>query len=665
MSVRPAQAAGASTATWRLPLFALIAACAVASSSAACAHPRLAASPERPQAHAPLRVLYDLAVMALGTSPDEQTLERGATLPIADYVDSLLADPRFGRDVAPEVILNKRAVDLSEEAPWEVLRTTAPAATPPVLYLRAPCDAKLAESVHPWWDERGTVLVCPEAHQPTHLRDPKTGWYCGGDNLDVRRSSFCGCGPNLMNCARDEAQNAEMRRAFRDEVTRTIGWIVSADQPLAGVFTTNATVRTSYSELFYRRWRVVSGAASSVGDLSAWPAEGKLAPRDETVPGEHAGILTTPHLLLYGDTPRARMRNLYFDMWCAAPGSVNVTADQVLGLGVTDLRDGAGWQKLAAMPVCTECHARLDYGMQFFAGFPSSFVGVVFDPARVANGDGLLYGRDIRDPRGHAPSTPLGFARLAVAQDEWGRCMARDVADHVFGGGAGPEELQGVLQALRTKGTLRAMMREALLAYARRGAAAKGPVEAEGEVSPALPDGRIAPGPELASLLARECNGCHGSGPHDFLAGPTIARDDARAMLVAVAFKSMPKSRVMAPVARRRMVRALVATLLPDPRVRSLALAYFEDAAFTLPVHRGSALLRAIADRTGSREDEVASWALSDEGRHDTTGFTSSFAISFARAALVLCKAAGHTGAELDDCMMDAAGGDRAVKAGR
>ncbi len=209
------------------------------------------------------------------------------------------------------------------------------------------------------------------------------------------------------------------------------------------------------------------------------------------------------------------------------------------------------------------------------------------------------------------------------------------------------------------------MMREALLAYARRGAAATGPVEAEGEVSPALPDGGIEPGPELASLLAGECAGCHSSGLHGFLAQPTIAQDEARAMLVAVAFKSMPRSGVMAPIARRRMVRDLAATLLPDPRARSLALTYFEGAAFTLPVHRGSALLRAIAERTGSREDEVASWALSDEGRHDTTGFTPSFAISFARAALVLCKAAGHTGAELDDCMMDAAGGDRAVKAGR
>jgi hypothetical protein len=449
-----------------------------------------------------------------------------------------------------------------------------------------------------------------------------------------------------------------MRRAFRDEVTATIAWIVDGDRPLSNVFTTNATFRTAYSELFYRRSLVVEGRASSVGDLGAWPAEGRLAPREESVLGEHAGVLTTPHVLLFGDTPRARMRNAYADMWCEVPRSVGATAEQVLGLGVTDLRDGAGWQQLAAMPVCGDCHARLDYGMQFFAGFPSSFVGVVFDPSRVPAGEGPLFGRDVHDLRGRAPLTPLGFAHLAVQQDEWTRCMARDVTEHVFGGTAGPAEQRAVEDALRARGTLRAMMRAALVAYARRASSA---AHAEGRDAR---DGGGHARQELARELDLRCRGCHAHGERSFLASGALTPDSLRAMLVAVAFGSMPKGGDLDPDERRRLVRGLAEALYADPRTRAEALAYFDGAASTMPVHRGSALLRRVADRAGARDPAVMGWTFSDEARHDTTAYTPSFAVSLSYAALRMCKAAGHAGADLDECMERAAGGDVAVRSG-
>jgi hypothetical protein len=97
------------------------------------------------------------------------------------------------------------------------------------------------------------------------------------------------------------------------------------------------------------------------------------------------------------------MRNAFSDLWCLSPSSVDVTAEQVLGLGVTDLRAGDGWKRLAVMPVCTDCHARLDHGMQFFTGYPSSFVGVMYEGRAAPAGAGALgslYGHGASDLRG-------------------------------------------------------------------------------------------------------------------------------------------------------------------------------------------------------------------------------------------------------------------------
>jgi hypothetical protein len=254
--------------------------------------------------------------------------------------------------------------------------------------------------------------------------------------------------------------------------------------------------------------------------------------------------------------------------------------------------------------------------------------------------------------------------------------MARDVTDHVFGAAVRPEEERAVEGALRAKGTLRAMMREALMAYARRAA----PLEraAPRDASRTLADGRVVPGPRLSRLLREQCVGCHASGGEGPLFTEALSPDVGRAMLVAVAFGAMPKGRAMDPDDRRRMIRDLVDALFSDPRTRAEALAYFDGATFTLPVHRATALLRRVADRadvlvarrhspdggSGARDEDTMALAFSDEARHDTTRFTPAFALSFAYAALRLCKAAGHEEDALDDCLERAAGGDAAMRGG-
>lgn len=603
----------------------------------------------------PVKLLEELALLAVGVPPPEEELAsledkiaRGETS-IEAYVASLVNDPRFSRDVAPEIVLNKKATDPSEEVPWETLKSSAPPGKPLVYYLRKPCDARAAIAVRPWWGAPD-VLVCPDAYQPDRLREPKTGWYCGGDNLDAERSTFCGCGPSLMNCVRDEEQNAELRRALRLEVTRTVGGVVADDRPIAEAFTTNATHRTAYSELFYQRWRVVRGEIAALPDVSSWK-ERKDA-RHESQPGEHAGILTTPHMLLFGDTPRARMRNFYDVLWCEPPASQKVSTSQILALGVTDLRDGAGWKQLAAMPVCESCHARLDYGMQFFAGFPSSFVGLVFQGH--ASGRGPLYARDIDDPRGEAELTPRAFADLATKQPEFLRCMARDVAEHVFGDAASSEDLRAIELGLAKHATLKAAAVEALLRYARRAPRAAHvdvawPVAGEGDVDDA---GRVTPSAPLRALLQKHCGACHAEGARAFVRDATFDRARLVGMLEAVAFRAMPKGGMRA-VDRQRVVHALVAAIWKDPRMQREALRAY--GARALPTAREAASLRMIELRAGGRDGEASSWSLYDADRQDTARLTTSVALSIGVAALADCKAAGKSGAALDECLARAA----------
>jgi hypothetical protein len=112
------------------------------------------------------------------------------------------------------------------------------------------------------------------------------------------------------------------------------------------------------------------------------------------------------------------------------------------------------------------------------------------------------------------------------------------------------------------------------------------------------------------------------------------------------------------------MIRELVDAAFREPRTRAEALAYFESAA-SLPVHRGTALLRRIADEAGARDEDAMRWSFSDAARHDTTRYEPSFAITFAYAALRMCRAAGHDGDALDECLERVAGGDVAFRGGR
>jgi mono/diheme cytochrome c family protein len=240
-----------------------------------------------------------------------------------------------------------------------------------------------------------------------------------------------------------------------------------------------------------------------------------------------------------------------------------------------------------------------------------------------------------------------------VKQREFARCMVRDVTDHVFNGNASTDDRRALLAVFERQGTLRTVMREALLRFARGGGNASAPA--------AIPA-------TLQAQVEAHCGACHGggTGPASFPADGSFSRELLQKMLRQVAFGDMPKPPAEMDAAERRaLTRALIAALWADEASREAAHRYFDGAARGLPAHRGSAILGLVESRAGAHDEEASSWTFSDADRHDAVEMRPSFVITFALAALRTCQAAGHRGRALDACVERALDVEAAVKTPR
>jgi hypothetical protein len=629
-----------------------------------CGHPEVGARPPAPETalrdgtRQPLRAstLEHLAVLATGTLPAVPLLE---TVPsgtavddpaVAEYVDALLADPRFARAIAPAVLLP--FWDLADEA---FIKTYTLKAEPgprgdPVYHLRKPCAPAQAVRVRPWWDFAREVLVCPDSYQPTHdAYDASSGLRCGGYALEPSDSDFCGCGPNLVHCVRSEAHRREMLESLKAEVFGTIADNAANGAHLEDVFTANATVRDANAEFVYRSWQIDAGTKARLDDLASWPTPNEPTPRPEAVPEQHAGILTTPHLVLMADTPRARLRNYFNILWCQGTASKGVDAGTILSLGVTNLRNGEGWRELAAKPVCTNCHARLDYGMQFFDGYPNIYYRESYLPpshASIMPGRGTLYGADIHDARGEEELSPAGFARLAVAQPEFAACMVERVVGHVFGEEATPAVKDAMLRQFGADHSLRGLMRVALLAYAQ-GDDGPGAPDTFAEARPVLPSegASLAVSGPLRADIARNCAGCHaGESGSPNLGGDALPPPLVAKMLEEVASGEMPKTFLgMDPGARRGLALDLIGTLWSDePRRRDAARTYTDESR-PFAAHDGAAAAEIIRVRSGAARTMGAvpfpGDPASEHRAMRDARLSGSFVVAAAAQALADCKA--------------------------
>ena len=591
--------------------------------------------PRRPvAAPAPVdpELVRTLAVLATSRAPSPAEIEqvRGridrGELTIPAYIDSLLASDAFVSDVAPLVILRQLMSQGALGAPegWALSHTDGP---DPIYYLEEPCKPEQAVPVTPWWNliegKNDPVKICPDAYKPEQWTvnvvkgEPETScWSEAGQS----EPHGCGCGPNLLRCFTSQAHRDEFSDSLRDELRLTIAHEIAGERPLEEIFTSNATFRDRNAEYQMRLYTAEAARRplpeASLRELASWPREGKWAPREDLAPGENAGILTSPELIHYQLDRRQRMTAIYDVLWCDEPSSIGATPQSVLSIAGPDLQlKSAGWRDLAARPICTGCHARLDYGMQFFWGFTNGNIQAFFVPQLQQTGDGPLYGRDIADPRGEAELDPRGFAKLAVAQPEFRHCMARDFAEYVLGDQVTPAQVATVEDAFRPGATSgRELMRVALRVLVDswpgprvEPLAAPAAVPAPPGRSGAASD-RLAITGELHALLDTHCLDCHDHEPgRPDLGTPELDRRTVAAMLEDVSSGNMPKDHPLGGRDRRRFLEAFIAAAWTGTDAEA-ARGYFVDRATALASYRPEvafALIHHIANAAGK-----SSWRM-------------------------------------------------------
>jgi mono/diheme cytochrome c family protein len=575
-----------------------------------------------------------LAVLAAGRSVTDAELASAPT--VSAYVDGLLSSPEFKTLIPAQVLLSGGVARPVKDDEFAWLRSKQVAGGKVLYWLNEPCRIGEAEAVHPWWAPESEVLVCRDSYNPDVT---KVGtFYCGSpgayrDDAKLPPDQRCGCGPNLIYCASSKKHAAELSASATAEVQGTLAYVVDHDLPVDQLFLGNETFRDRNMEVFYRRWQYSSGRPLDLSGLAEWPEHGRWAPRPELPNGKHAGILTTPWALAAETGARARQKIWYELLWCEEPRSAHVPTSTVLGLGTADVRAGDGWEKLAAMPVCTDCHARLDYGMQFFSGFMFNYA---YDGRNQRQGVGKLFGTDLHDERGEAPLTELGFATLATQQKEYSSCIANRVGRYVLGDGLLPGDVKMLEEKFLADRRFKSLMRTAMLLLAERSQAKAMDVKQEESTTKA----------HLRDLVTQHCVDCHGQGDHEpVLDREDLSRETLLRMLDEVSFGRMPKKGGLGSVDRDELVRTLVASAWTGEKERRDALLYYSRMGGLRGVPRvpNSILLSAIQTRAGAPVDESLATKLEtpeSSVRPDVLRYDAETATLVAVEALKTCRKA-------------------------
>lgn len=559
------------------------------------------------------------------------------------YIARLVDDDRFAHDVAPRMIAGP-IVEYAGGLEYPTVLSVDDSSGTPIYFigLRGKCKPEQAVDVHPWWAIDSTVKVCESAYKPNGLRptSKEPGRYCG-PNPDPT----CGCGPNLVFCARNRPQKDELIKSTQEEAIRLIARTVKTDARLDQVWTANETERDRNAELIYRRWRISAGepAEPLLQELKTWPTTPVLRPRYEQSPRQHAGLFTFSGSLGLEASIRARMKWFYQSLWCDEPPAGSVETQAVLSFAKSgNVRNGAGWQELASRPICTECHARLDYGGQFFSGFGINWA---YDPKEHASGEGKLYAKNIDDFRGKGSLDPRTFGELATAQPEFSSCVVKHVKRRVLDDVFDTTYDDALSSAFAERHSLKSLMKVALRAYA---------------------DQRLADGCKTGDRRSSEtlehafdtyCRACHGPNGQkpDFanLSDPGALK----AALSAVAFGKMPRSPIAMPTEHRRaFAELLVQRIWSDDATRARARAYFENAR-PAPVHGMPGVLDLIDTRAGAEGRALFKDPKElDENtvRGDLLRYVPGVESIISLEAYSACKAAGRHGADLDACYLRA-----------
>lgn len=563
------------------------------------------------------------------------------------FIDDLMKEKMGGRLAKDVVVTPTTPLKDRHPIPTSYILKKKGSGDDAIYYLRESCEASDAVKVKPWWDEDGReIQICRGDYKP-EVKGDNEGRTCGASVLDPRDSPVCGCGPMLIYCLENRKQFDRLQDQLVQEVVDTVAHVVDKDLPLETMFTMNETVANEASEYLYRRARVLAG--EPVESLFPIPEKERrgLRARHEQIPGQHAGILTTPFMMYASDALRGVMRNFYDYLWCSGVSRSNVETEAILALKKVDLRVGDGWKDLASMNVCTECHARLDYGMQFFWGYPSSTMGIDFRPSQARTGKGPMYGADIKDERGQAELSPSGFAKLALDQPEFGACMTRKIVDHVFNGTESAEDVESVSATFQKTHRVKAMLRTALERYATR--ELKGGAQEPASVVPPeaqkSADGKILLPASLKQRLKEHCKECHGRDDPLPLVVDALGSDEIANLLDQVAFGAMPKTVEGIPeLERRAFIVELAGLIFPNAAERDQAIRYHTSMLRAAPVHRYSTAMRAAADR-GKAAADVRPTSTESAVAQSLLDYSPGIGLAQAAVAASVCKDKGDKAA--------------------
>lgn len=611
-----------------------------------------------------LRTLSILATRKL-PSADEvagaRTRIDAGQLAMPAYIDALIGAPEFARDVMPIVALRGLLTATSRQIAGETLEVTR--TTPPIYYLHDACKPGKAVSVHPWWNLDEEVKVCPDSYKPDKWTgDPRPGSPVVACKSLMGMDRGCGCGPNLLRCFPTKDRFQQLLQSMRDEVRDTVGYVVSHGEPLDAMFLSNETWRNRDVEMF-RVSQIIEEQKlrhpeAVLREAAAWPADGKWAPREDRATGQNAGLLTTLQMLSYLPDRRQRMTTIYDALYCDEPDSAGATPELVTKIAANS---GGGasfqisqdhWKELAARPICTNCHARLDYGMQFFYGFDNVHIHGYFSPALQPKKAGPIYVRNIDDPRGEGPLTPQGFAHLAIAQPEHARCFARDFAEYVLAGRATADHIDKLAAGYQTNATTaQDLMRTALLQLVDQWPRLDAAAPARPAAADAPSDGEVAVSPAARKQIEAHCTDCHDGSDHDVpdFTRPTMPRDLALRALDAVAFGSMPKDRALVSADRAALLDPLVGAMWAGPDAAA-ARSYYVGRMLALPAYRPEVILSLVHQRAGATESNA--WrALETSIRPNAAQASPGLLTEVALAAIEACRQHNAERAAIDACI--------------
>ena len=605
-------------------------------------------------------LLRDLSILTTQAEPTAELKALGARNDVAGVVEMLLADHRFTNVVVGTMLLEDYRFP-SYFAPngMFVLKQEDPSQP---YYLRKPCKPADTVSVEPWWALGTQIKVCADAYVPDKVvlapqpgRATQRPPLCGSWRTP---QPGCGCGHNLIHCTHNKAQRRAIRTSIANEVFDTIGYVVSSGEPLQAIYTTNATFRDRNAEVMYRMHDAAAGKPWREGferyEKASWQ------PRSEGFPGMHAGILTTTDLSRFTDVPRSEMMAYFSLMTCSTSDGAHVSAHEALGVDTASIRQESGGKDYLAHQVgCTNCHARMENAIGFFAAWRSVFHSVEIEPELQVIKEGHVYLNDIDDLRGTVQTTPAAFAGVVTAQPEFASCQAGRIANYLFNGAPQEPSLAGDLAAMiMANKPARDVLKVALTRYIQRMSErveATDALESSVDSTYSVPFQAEAVRTFDAGLVAAlsVCEDCHGGEKKWIDQAVKTHKTTALHMLRMadmVASRSMPKKVALSDADREGLVTKLCQTAWADSKLGNETAAVLLGHRRPSSVHEFGTVVHLFEGMVPNNSDQP--WKVPELMMKPGSNFlTPGTAATYGLEALRVCHERSKAPSDIDACM--------------